>query len=422
MRVIKTFFALVVTAGVLAGSLWAQDIRAPEPARLAALALPFGQRADWRQWDSFLTHIVKVLPLEFGADQREQVADVFLDARHQLVQALSSGSSDPVPRLLIDTWARLSPLLKQWIPSLSQQNASRFSSFVTAMEAMTSLTAIGQQLGFVRITPETLRGAAGFLGKTDVDPLAYNLDIDADLRTLLGFTATLPTPRPSRLLEQGRFPAPLGSRASILWRIFWDPRGAHAAEADYSRLNEWVPDDRELEDYLEQVRDLLEETHRNVAGESNLAAEFRELFRQILLATAWQESCWRQFVKKGQKLAPLSSVTGDVGLMQVNRHVWRGLYDLKGLAGDIEYNGHAGAEILLRYLTRYALRKNEHKQPGGQLARATYAVYNGGPSHLMRYRDKDTNPNLKTVDDAFWQKFQAVSSGQELAVKSCYGL
>jgi soluble lytic murein transglycosylase-like protein len=141
-----------------------------------------------------------------------------------------------------------------------------------------------------------------------------------------------------------------------------------------------------------------------------------------MLATAWQESCWRQFVKKGEKLAPLSSVTGDLGLMQVNRHVWRGLYDVKGLSGDIEYNGHAGAEILMRYLSRYALRKNEHKQPGGHLARATYAAYNGGPSHLARYRAEKQISQLKQIDEDFWRKYQAVTSGQELAVKSCYGL
>jgi hypothetical protein len=108
-------------------------------------------------------------------------------------------------------------------------------------------------------------------------------------------------------------------------------------------------------------------------------------------------------------------------MMQVNRRVWRGLYDLQGLSGDIEYNGYAGAEILMTYLTRYALRKNEHKQPGGNLARATYSAYNGGPGHLTRYRREKQIPQLRKVDDAFWQKFQAVSSGQELAVKSCYG-
>jgi hypothetical protein len=110
-----------------------------------------------------------------------------------------------------------------------------------------------------------------------------------------------------------------------------------------------------------------------------------------------------------------------VGMMQVNRQTWRGVYDLNGLSGDIEYNSNAGSEILLYYLSRYAIAKKEDKQPGGQLARATYSAYNGGPRALGRYRNASTIPALKKVDEAFWTKFRSVSAGKELGVKSCYG-
>jgi hypothetical protein len=66
------------------------------------------------------------------------------------------------------------------------------------------------------------------------------------------------------------------------------------------------------------------------------------------------------------------------------------------------------------------LRKNEDKQPGGHLARATYSAYNGGPGHLTRYRAAKQHPELKKVDEAFWEKFQTVSSGRELDVERCY--
>jgi hypothetical protein len=39
---------------------------------------------------------------------------------------------------------------------------------------------------------------------------------------------------------------------------------------------------------------------------------------------------------------------------------------------------------------------------------------------LARYRAAKENPELKKVDDAFWDKFQAVSSGRELEVQRCY--
>jgi hypothetical protein len=37
----------------------------------------------------------------------------------------------------------------------------------------------------------------------------------------------------------------------------------------------------------------------------------------------------------------------------------------------------------------------------------------------MRYRAPKQNPELKEVDDAFWDKFQTVSFGRELEVQRC---
>ncbi|HYA30323.1 MAG TPA: lytic transglycosylase domain-containing protein [Acidobacteriota bacterium] len=387
--------------------------------QMAALALPTGARADWQQWDSFLTNVVKKLGQDFRPDQRDQLSEMFLDARYQLVQMLSSGASDPVPQLFTDSWSRLGPILKQAIPGVSQQTAGQYTSFVRAMDAASSLSGIGQRLGIFRITPDALRGAAKLLGAGGADPLAYLVDVDTSLRELLGFTEALPASRPSSLLEQGRLEqwrrkasAAMGSLAA---------HSAYAAEPDIDRLNEWVPEAREMPDYLLEVRQLLVETSDKVLAKSNLAPEQRQLYRQIVFATGLQESCWRQFIKKGEKLTPLASSTGDVGLMQVNRMVWRSLYDIKGLNGDMSYNGNAGAEILHYYLTRYAIRKQEDKQPGGNLARATYSAYNAGPGGLARYRGVRQSPTWKKVDDAFWEKFKAVSAGQELSVKSCFG-
>jgi hypothetical protein len=375
-------------------------------------------RADWQQWDSFLTNVVKKLGEGFRPAQRDQLVDAFLDARYQLVGALRSGISDPVPQLFTDAWNRLSPIVKQAIPGAAQQTASQYRSFISAMDAASSFSGLGQRLGLFRITPDALRGAARLLGIGEADPLAYTVDVDSALRGLLGFTSDLPAPQPSPGLEQGRWQR-LQDKASAAARSL-TLRPAFAAEADFNRLNQWVPDSKELEDYLLEVRQLLTEVIDRVLTKSTLAQENRQLYRQIVLTTGWQESCWRQFIKKGDKLAPLASTTGDFGLMQVNRNTWRSVYDVSGLSGDIRYNGFSGAEILYQYLTRYAIRKKENQQPGGHLARATYSAYNAGPGGLARYRGIRQRPEWKKVDDAFWTKFQAVSSGQELAVKTCY--
>jgi hypothetical protein len=421
MGSLKKISLLAVAALLLASAAWSWEAKKENQTQLAALALPTLARADWQQWDAFLTNVVKKLAQDFRPDQRDQLSELFLDSRYRLVQALSSGASDPVPQLFTDAWSQLAPLLKQAIPGASQQTASQYTSFIRAMDAARSFSGVGQRLGVFRITPDSLRGASKLLRAGDGDPLAYILDVDTSLRGLLGFTAELPASRPSPLLEQGRLEQ-LRRKASAAMRSL-EARSAHAAETEpeVDRLNEWVPEPREIPDYLLGVRQLLVETSNRVLAKSALSAEHQQLYRHVVFATGWQESCWRQFIRKGAKLAPLASATGDVGLMQVNRIVWRSIYDLKGLNGDMSYNGNAGAEILYQYLTRYAIRKQEDKQPGGHLARATYSAYNAGPGGLARYRGVRQSPTWKKVDDAFWTKFQAVSAGEELAVKSCYG-
>ncbi len=406
----------------MASSLRAQQLPMYANPQLAALALPTGAAADWRQWDSFLTTVIKKLGQDLSEQQRDQLRELFLDSRYQLVQAFSSGVSDPVPGLFLDAWGRLSPILKQGIAGLPQQTAGQYQSFISAMDSLASLSGLGQSLGLFRVTPDALRGASKLLGIGDVDPLAYTLDVDSALRGFLGLSGSLPSPRLSPAIEQGsllprRFANdPKASAALRSWFI----ASAFAADDDFDRLNQWVPEAPELQDYLIEVRRLLTQASDGVLAKSKLAPQYHSLYRQIVFAAAWQESCWRQFIKKGEKLTPVASATGDLGMMQVNRNTWRGVYDLKGLGGDIEYNSQAGSEILLYYLSRFAIPKKEDKQPGGHLARATYSAYNGGPRQLRRYRNAKTTLSLKKVDDAFWKKFQTVSAGQELAVRSCY--
>jgi hypothetical protein len=328
--------------------------------RLAALALPTGPSAHWQQWDSFLTNVVKRLAGDFQPALRDQLGEFFIDGRHRLVEVLRTGSVDPVAQLFNESWTRLSPLLNEAMSSASPEDAARYASFISAMDAASTVSGIGQALGIFRITPEALSGAAGVLAAGGTDPLGYPLDLDSTLRSLLGFTNPLPGFQSSPRLEQSRS-RPLLERASSAAQLF-GPRRAHAAEADVERLNQWLPDADEVPSYLSEVRRLLSETSAKVLTHSSLASQHRLLYRQIVFATGWQESCWRQYVRKGEKLAPLASPSGDLGLMQVNRITWRGLYDIKGLSGDIGYNGNAGAEILHYYLTRYAIAKKEDAQ------------------------------------------------------------
>ncbi|HKY08945.1 MAG TPA: transglycosylase SLT domain-containing protein [Candidatus Binatia bacterium] len=414
----KWVLSLAAAAVFAASAAGAREIDKQVDRRIAALALPAPPSADWQQWDSFLTNVVKTLSEEFRPELRDALGEFFLDARHRLVDSLRAGSADPVVQLFTDSWDRLSPLVKEAVSGATPETASRYAAFIAAMDAASSAAGLGQALGLFRITPEFLSGAANVLGAGGADPLAYDLVVDSALRALIGFTNPLPGFQPSPRLEQSRL-RPLLDKASAGARLL-GARAAYAAEVDLDRLNQWVPEADEVPSYLMEVRQLLHETSDKVLSNSKLAPQHRQVYRHTVFATGWQESCWRQYIKKGEKLAPLASSTGDVGLMQVNRITWRGIYDVKGLNGSISYNGNAGAEILHYYLTRYAIAKKEDKQKGGHLARATYSAYNAGPSGLARYRGVRQTPALKKVDDAFWSKFQTVASGKELAVKDCY--
>jgi hypothetical protein len=283
-------------------------------------------------------------------------------------------------------------------------------SFIAAGDALAALAQLGPEIG-LDVSADGLRRLARMVAPASAeDPVAYSIEVDPELRTLLGLGPPLPPPEISPEVELD----------PLSWLV--RPAWAGVDRATVARLNRWVPTRSDAAEYLPLVRALLDDVERRVLAAATLEATFRPMYGTLLRATAWQESCWRQFVRRDGKLVTLRSRVGSVGLMQVNQHVWRGAYDLKGLLGDIAYNARAGAEILLHYLEDYALAKGEHRRPGGvdNLPRATYAVYNGGPGHLARYRAKNPQRRWRRIDDAFWRKYLAVRAGQEADIALCF--
>jgi hypothetical protein len=176
------------------------------------------------------------------------------------------------------------------------------------------------------------------------------------------------------------------------------------------RLDRWVPTPDELAAYREIVERLLTlAAERSFDGEA-LDERFEPLFRDLVKAVAWQESCWRQFVRTRAGVVPIQSSTGDVGMMQINVRVWRGFFNPVKLRWNAGYNAGAGTEILWQLLGRYGVRETRERL--ADAARSSYSAYHGGPRRYRRYRLPDTSPEMRLVDQAFWEKYQAVSSGQ----------
>lgn len=368
-----------------------------------------------KQWDAFLTYIIGHAAADTPLQElRLTLLEVLVDARYELSVALTEPRTDGQDRmraLFVKTWDSLAPVLRRVSEGLPADTALRYITFVSAADALRAIDQLGPQVG-LELSVHGLRRLARILNPDQTtDPLRYSLEVDPALRKLFGFGPPLPPP------QKNPTPDPM----SWLFPAAW--ADAKPARELITRLNRWVPQREELPIYLPMVRDLLYQSSNSTLASDKLDQSFHPLYRHLVLTTAWQETCWRHFIRKGKTIKPIESGTGSVGLMQVNERVWRGFYDVTGLRNDIGYNASAGSEILLHYLVDYAIKKGEHDKTGSRdnLVRATYAVYNGGPRHLRRYRKASTSKTLKKIDASFWDKYRTIKSGDELAVIRCFG-
>jgi len=154
-------------------------------------------------------------------------------------------------------------------------------------------------------------------------------------------------------------------------------------------------------------------------ADEDIDYRFRELYLRTVKATAWQESCWRQFVLDRNRVTYLESSTHDIGLMQVNKYVWRGFYNIQRLQWDVLYNASAGMQILARLLDDTETKRGAFTPAKpDELARSVYAAYNGGPDAYRRWRTHESKLT-RAIDTAFWDKYRAVLRGQQIDILSC---
>ena len=366
--------------------------------------------SKWQMMDAMVTFAVKHYAREtHQQDLREALAELLLDARYRLhdVLVMPLGEiNDPVRIWFIDTWQRLGPMLRRIHLENPGQEPMLLVGLLTATDALNILDRMGPAIG-LDISANGLRRMARMLiNQPDIDPLLYDNSVDPELRRLLQLPPTL-----------------VSNQASWFGFDLWPLRSARA-NTTRDRLHLWVPGKSELPEYLLIMRDLLAQRADTSADQLELNAQVSRIFRHLVLTTAWQESCWRQYEVRDSKIVTLRSHSGDSGLMQINEQVWRGLYDTQKLRWDTDYNARAGIEVLGSYLVRYALKRGEQKLPGGldNLARSTYSAYNGGPSQTSRYRNAKAAAAFKKIDAAFWKKYQAVKQGRELQVSECLGV
>ncbi|HUQ73271.1 MAG TPA: lytic transglycosylase domain-containing protein [Burkholderiales bacterium] len=344
-------------------------------------------------WDAFLVYILRQVAVD-GQDSalRQRLFTLLLDSRYQLA-AIASGdeqaAGDPLRALFMDTWKDLRTILAD-----AQRDGTlpasllRYALFIDAGDALHALENAAPSLS---LSADGLRQLARSLRPGEAaDPLAYQWDVDTELRGLFDVTE-MPEP------ESAPPPAPTRS-----WLDFLIPH-AYAAQA----LDRWVPTKDELPDYQARISELLQKTTAT------------DLERVLVPTTALIESCWRQYVVRNGKVTYLRSQSSSIGIMQINQKVWRGFYDVERLRWDTAYNIRAGAQILARYVKDYAIPYAQKSGNPNHIPRAAYAVYNAGPRAVGRFNKSPPHPREQRVDEKLWTLYQGIAGGAPVDLGSC---
>ena len=245
----------------------------------------------WQMMDALLVAAVK--QYASATDQpelRAALLDVLIDSRYRLRDALEvtpTRAKDPVRAWFLDSWQRLGPVIRDIAAGQPGQEWAQLLSVVTAADALEVLDQMGPGVG-LDISSEGLRRLARMInGEQGEALLRYSEEIDPEL---------------IELWRQGEAAdtAPPSSRRG---KISLFPRAW--AGRDEDRLNTWAPQRDELPDYLPLVQQVLERNAGRTLAAQSLNPEREQIFRKLVEATAWQESCWRQYVVEATKLVPL---------------------------------------------------------------------------------------------------------------------
>jgi len=426
-------------------------------------------------WDAFIVFAIKQLAGNVADKQfRAQLFDLLLDSRYRLVQALAqpqlSTGPDPIRLIFIDEWSRLRAIIQAAARrEILGSRALEFLSFVSAGDALFAADQAAPALG-MRISEDDLRQLAHIMAPQYAgDPLIFSYNTDPQLQHLFGFTEPLESPGPleapvadatppaassvspaaplispsppASLTPVRPSPAPVSSSTSPstpdatigpttthAWFQWFAPPNAHASEDPNTTqiislgaaLKRVIVEEDNATAYAQSIQRLLTLVAQREIDSQDFAPQHQQTFLDLVKSTAWQESCWRQFIRVNGRVRFLESDTADVGLMQVNRHIWRGFYNIRRLEWDIAYNAGAGAEILMRLMSADTVRATtKDSNSGAEIARSTDAAYNGGPSAYNRWRRSDGSADTRYIDQSFWTKFRAVTAGQLFDIMSC---
>ncbi len=366
---------------------------------------------NWEALDSYLVNTISSLPKDaLSGDERNVLLESLLESRYKFVAKLSDPDKTSekgfIEEEFIGAWEDIAPIMKKHISDQSSENGKKQLAFIAASDAIMEQdkASPGKR---DKITKKDLTRLAKTMNNDDSFALEYNYDVNEKLRDVLGLD-----PEPDE------------------WNVGSDVGDDdHSAKSD-SLVNaggkkKWIVTKDNFDSYLERIKCLLKESSDNALKKRKLDKKYHSLYRTFVLSTAWQESCYRHFTKKGKKIDYLRSYDdSSVGLMQINERVWRGLYDQDRIRWDIRYNAMVGCEIANLYLGKYALgkmKKMKLEKPIDDvtLSRALYAMYNGGPGQFHKFLKRNKTGKYWKIDRYFYQKYKWVRADQWSKLCKC---
>ncbi len=391
----------------------------------------------WEAWDSFLVHIITSLSKEpLSEADRQILLDTLLETRHRFVTDLLDGTveRDFVREQFISAWEKLSPIFRNQLGDDPSRSLFGYLAFFTAADALSALDKISPTMG-IEISRNGLIRLARLLAEDKSLTLDYRLGVNPELRRVLGLGAPPEASGPVTNMEELEIGGEEidfnedddSSFKKLIMSFMCKPAWAKADKPTitFKDIKPWVFSKKNFETYVERVKALIEEASDGALNDSKIEERYHDLYRLIVLSTAWQESCFRQFRVRKRKVTYLLSYNRtSVGLMQVNERIWRGMYDRHHLRWDIRYNAAAGCEILELYLRKYTLDRIK-KMKGGKtldddaLARIVYAMYNGGPGQFEKILKRKKKGTFYSSDKLYFEKYSWVKNSQWKNIRKC---
>jgi hypothetical protein len=394
--------------------------------------------ANWEAWDAFVVYTMTSLaPHQLSEGERQRLLDTLLTIRYQFISALTTETIQPdmIRQQFVATWKNLTPVFRHHLSGQPSRNLLGYLAFFTASDALVALDRIGPQLG-LEISREGLIRLARLLARQQPVDLVYRTEVDTNLRRILGLD---PEPNPNEPVFKGEElePEPSGDQSSLesehpvletLSSLMATEAWAQKSKSadSLAEIRTWLASRQNPDTYLKRIKSLLQNSAEKALGKRKTSKGYAKMFPRMVLATAWQESCMRQFLVKKKKIVYLRSYNGSsVGVMQINERVWRGIYDLHRLRWNIRYNAHAGCEILDLYVAKYIEKNLKELTSGGKigddtLAQVIYAMYNGGPQDLKKFLSRKKSGKYYKSDKLFLEKYNWVKTGQWQNIQNCY--